>query len=196
MGDLLEDLEKLKDTVTDQKSDLAALKLENDELNATVDELKSENAELSKELSFLRNPPSYHLCVYQSGTHAKSSVMTFEKQLYMECNFCDDADFNLNTGVYTNGWPGTYTVSWNSWVGAYHGHSTTRIFLRKNGQNINEARQYSRFDTDNGRMLEQGGRTMLIRMDAGDTLSLYCEDCSDYVADITFCISLFTFDAI
>merc|ERR1711915_875653 len=205
---LKEDFEELKSTLTALKSDLDELKSENDELKcknakdfekmtAIVDEMASKNSELTKELSLLKNAPFYHLCVYQRSTSAKSSVMTFEKQLYMECNLCDDADFNLNTGVYTNGWPGTYTVSWNSWVMAYHGTNGARIYLRKNGQIINEAIQHSYFSRDNGGyMEEQGGRTMLIRMDAGNILDLFCYDCSNGVYDITFTISLFTFDVV
>merc|ERR1711915_370593 len=130
---LKEDFEELKATLTALRSDLDELKSENDELKcknakdfekmtAIVDAMTLKNSELTKELSFLKNAPFYHLCVYQSRTTAKSSVITFGKQLYMECNLCDDADFNLNTGVYTNGWPGTYTVSWNSLVQANHGN--------------------------------------------------------------------------
>merc|ERR1711915_522393 len=88
---LEEDFEELKVTLAAQKSDLAALKSENDELKlqneedfekvkATVDELKSENdelkcqnAEFAREISFLKNPPFYHLCVYQESTTATSS---------------------------------------------------------------------------------------------------------------------------
>merc|ERR1711915_529563 len=184
-----EDFEDLKATLTAQKSDLAVLKSENDEL-------KSQNAELVEEISSLRNPPFYHLCVYQDQKSPIPGVIKFNKELYMECLYCDDADFNLSTGVYTNGWPGTYLVSWNSRVNANHGKSETRIVLRKNGQNINEANQESRFGSNNGYMDEQGGRTVLIRMDAGDTLDLFCGKCYDHVYDITFCISLFTFDVV
>merc|ERR1711915_6518 len=196
-GNMDPEVMKLKEDFEELKAIVVALKGENDELKDTVDELKSENAEQAEEISFLRNPPFYHLSVYQDKTTATSSVMTFDKTLYMECNFCDDADFNLNTGVYTNGWPGTYTVSWNSYTRSYHGHSATIIYLRKNGQIINEANQRSYFSSANGGyMYEQGGRTMLIRMLAGDTLDLFCDDCSDAVYDITFTISLSTFDVL
>merc|ERR1719495_2626084 len=63
----------LKANLTAQKSDLATLKAENDELKDTVDALKSENAEQAEEISFLRNPPFYHLCVFQGYTEATSS---------------------------------------------------------------------------------------------------------------------------
>merc|ERR1711915_1110165 len=101
---LKEDFEDLKDTVAAQKSAFYELKSENDQLKASVDELKSENdelkckydediekmtatvdamasknSELTKEISFLRNPPFYHLSVYRHQTSAKSSVMTFDK---------------------------------------------------------------------------------------------------------------------
>merc|ERR1711915_427036 len=188
-GNMDPEVMKLKEDFEELKAIVVALKGENDELKDTVDELKSENAEQAEEISFLRNPPFYHLSVYQDKTTATSSVMTFDKTLYMECNFCDDADFNLNTGVYTNGWPGTYTVSWNSWIRADHMHGSI-IHLHKNGQRIEEAIQMLHFSNDNGWMHEQGGRTMLMRMDTGDTLSLYCDNCNGGVHDITFTISL------
>merc|ERR1711915_1028110 len=194
-GDLDPVVMKLKEDFEELKATMVALKAENDELKDTVDELKSENAEQAEDISFLRNPPFYHLSVYQDLTTVISSVITFDKELYMESNFCVDADFNLNTGVYTNGWPGTYTVSWNSWVHADL-YNPTIIYLRKNGQIINEAIQVSYFFNDNGYMYEQGGRTMLIRMLAGDTLSLYCDNCFNGVHDITFTISLSTFDVL
>merc|ERR1711915_153615 len=193
------DFEELKASVVDfkeLKATVVALKAENDELKDTVDVMKSENAELVEDISFLKNAPFYHLCVYQDFTNAEWDVIKFDKELYMECNLCDEANFNLNTGVYNNGWPGTYTVSWNSWVEAFHGNSPTIIYLRKNGKIIDEARQYSYLNNDNGWLGEQGGRTMLIRMDAGDTLDLFCYDCSDEVHDITFTISLSTFDVV
>ena len=35
---------------------------------------------------------------------------------------------------------------------------------------------------------------MILRMNKGDTLGLYCNRCHGYVTDITFCITLNTID--
>ena len=61
---------------------------------------------------------------------------------------------------------------------------TVDIYLRKNGNVIVESHHYSRA------AYEQGGRTLVLHLDRGDTLDLYCEDCSAGISGITFCVSL------
>ena len=39
-----------------------------------------------------------------------------------------------------------------------------------------------------------GGRTLVLHLVRGDTLDLYCEDCSATIYRVTFCVSLSTFD--
>merc|ERR1719309_1631528 len=127
--ELKEDFRELKANFTDQNSDLNDLQSKNEKLNAAVnalqsknDELELKNRKLAGEVSFLSNPPFYHLCVYQ-GTYQSNtpSDMNFSHAIYYDCNMCDDAHFDHNTGMYTNGWPGTYLVTWNALLEANHG---------------------------------------------------------------------------
>ena len=43
---------------------------------------------------------------------------------------------------------------------------------------------------------DQGGRTVLVHLDMGDTLDLYCENCSAEIMFLTFCVSLEQFDVV
>merc|ERR1711915_583998 len=95
---------------------------ENSELKNDIQKLKVKDEELVKDVSFLKSPPVYHICVYQDYTGVTSSNMDFDKTLYSQCNDCQDANFNLTSGVYTNGWPGTYTVTRDLNAGDNHGN--------------------------------------------------------------------------
>ena len=41
-----------------------------------------------------------------------------------------------------------------------------------------------------------GGRTMVLHLDMGDTVELFCQECSAMIEYITFCVSLTTFDVV
>ena len=67
------------------------------------------------------------------------------------------------------------------------------IYLRKNRGDIEESRHESFYVARNGgsgRIDEQGGRTIILHLDKGDTLDLYCQDCSARIELTTFCVSL------
>merc|ERR1712098_173796 len=68
--------------------------------------------------------------------------------------------------------------------------------LQHNGENIDESRHVSYYNGPSGDVWDQGGRTMVLHLDQGDTLQLYCDDCTAKIGDITFCVSLTTFDII
>merc|ERR1719378_1360163 len=187
--DLSEENTELKSTVIDLKVENSELKNDIQKLKVKNEELECQATELVKEVSFLKSPPVYHICVYQIETHATSSNVTFYKTLYSQCNNCQNANFNLTSGVYTNGWPGTYTVTWDLTAQDSYGDRFKSIYLKKNGVKIEESRHYSQYSAYTGFVEDQGGRTMILRMDTGDTLSLFCENCSAQVNYITFCIS-------
>merc|ERR1719378_992558 len=199
--DLSEENTELKLTVIDQIEDLQELKAENSELKKDIqkvkvkhEELECQATELVKDVSFLKSPPVYHICVYQSYTTATSSNVDFEKTLYSQCNNCQNANFDLASGVYTNGWPGTYTVTWDLTALDDAGENWVDIYLKKNGEIIDESLHVSRYTGSSGWVDDQGGRTLILRMETGEELSLWCEDCSASVNLITFCVSLTTAD--
>merc|ERR1719378_667877 len=199
--DLSEENTELKLTVIDQIEDLQELKAENSELKKDIqkvkvkhEELECQATELVKDVSFLKSPPVYHICVYQIETHATSSNVPFYKTLYSQCNNCQNANFDLASGVYTNGWPGTYTVTWDLTASDTAGDQAVRIYLKKNGEKIEESEHYSIYTGSSGYVRDQGGRTMILRLDTGDQLNMWCDACRPGVWHITFCISLQTYD--
>merc|ERR1719378_1864632 len=184
---LNEDLQELKAENSELKKDIQKVKVKNEELECQA-------TELVKDVSFLKSPPVYHICVYQSYTTATSSNVDFEKTLYSQCNNCQNANFDLASGVYTNGWPGTYTVTWDLTALDDAGENWVDIYLKKNGEIIDESLHVSRYTGSSGWVDDQGGRTLILRMETGEELSLWCEDCSASVNLITFCVSLTTAD--
>merc|ERR1711915_477013 len=210
MKDLAKENAELKAENFDLKINIQKLEAKDDELKKDVQELNQNMAEtfseltvkndqleckateIARDVSFLKNPPYYHICVYQYFTSVTYSNVQFEKEVYSDCNMCDgeynntQANFDLASGVYTNGWPGTYTVTWDLYAIDDHGDSNVHIYLRKNDVNIEESRHISHYTGSSGGVLEQGGRTMILRMETGDTLSLWCQDCSAVVYYITF----------
>merc|ERR1719357_2505076 len=203
--DLSEENTELKSTVINLKvensehnialnEELQKLTAENSELKKDIQKLKVKDDELVKDVSFLKSPPVYHISVYQSGTRVTGSNVPFEKTLYSQCNNCQNANFDLASGVYTNGWPGTYTVTWDLNALDTAGDYAVYIYLMKNGETIEESDHASYYSGSSGYARDQGGRTMILRMETGDQLSLYCDNCSASVWDVTFCISLTTAD--
>ena len=139
----------MKAEISDLKKDIQKLKKENTKLKVIEDDLV-------RDVSFLKNPPYYHICVYNSWTNVKSSNVQFEKELYSVCNMCNGANFDLTSGVYTNGWPGTYTVTWDLIANDNAEEHEVLIYLRKNDVNIEESRHYSHYTGSSGGVGDQG----------------------------------------
>merc|ERR1719167_232508 len=160
---LNEDLQELKAENSELKKDIQKLKVKDEKLECQA-------TELVKDVSFLKSPPVYHICVYSSGTSATSSNVDFEKTLYSQCNNCQNTNFDLASGVYTNGWPGTYTVTWDLYANDDAGEQLADIYLKKNGEIIEESWHASWYTGSSGKVIDQGGRTMILRMETGDRL--------------------------
>merc|ERR1711915_37410 len=186
MTSLQEKLDMLEDEIADLKKD-KIMKSEK------LVEIEQENAELKLKVEDVRNPPFYHMCSYRDVYSTSDHLIPFDKIIYLSSYRCDDADIDLNTGTFTAGWPGTYTVTWD--FSAWN-EKGLNIHLRKNGIKVEESYHHSYSHDDDS---DQGGRTLLFHLDSGDTLSLFCEQCdSPYygVEYLTFCVSLSTFDVI
>ena len=147
------------------KEDLEKLKAADSALKAKDGDLQCKVAEVERKVSVLENSPYYHICVYQTYSNVKNANMPFDRELYFECNNCDEATFDLESGIYTNGWPGTYTVTWSLHSGMDHGDSGVQIFLRKNDENISESWHYSYYSGSSGQVIDQGKLFMIVMFD-------------------------------
>merc|ERR1719369_1588219 len=173
------------------KDDLAITK---DDLAITKEALMFKTDDLEREVAILKAPPYIHAC----GSHydvisASSGTIPYTSLLYSSTNQ-EDGGLDISTGVFTAPHGGSYTVSWdaqarlNRWEGVY-------IYLQKNGVTMEESLHNSYYgDNIDDHMNEQGGRTLVVHLDLGDTLQLYKSDGDGDVAKTTFCVSLTTFD--
>ena len=116
-------------------------------------------------------------------------AISYSNLLYSSCND-GGAGLNINSGQFISGVAGSYTVTWSLRAINDAGDHSVHINLRKNGQNIDESLHYSRYTGPSGYAYDQGGRTLIVHLDRGDTMDLFCNECSAGIDDITFCVSL------
>merc|ERR1711970_1136144 len=200
----MKDMFERKMTVKDDKFD-KKVKDMNDtfeknmkDMNDTfLKELKTKDDSIKKlmnEMSLLKDSPYTFFCAYRDGTDITTAAITYSKLLYSSTNIPDDATMDIETGMFTSGWGGTYTVTWSLFAEDGQGDQRVNIFLRQNGEIINESRHASHYFGPSGFITDQGGRTLVLRLERGDTLDLWCEDCSAGVYWVTFCVTLSSFD--
>merc|ERR1712115_735823 len=132
------------------------------------------------EASILGDTPYLHQCGFHSRAGFVDSIMSFECLSYDVTNQPTGLDWE--TGVFTCPYPGTYTVSW-SW---------------KNEAQIHESfhQSYFREEGATGVVADFGGKTILVGLEAGDTLDLYCINCAARLWNVQYCISLTTPDSV
>ena len=193
------------------KEDLANTK---DDLANTKEDLLIKEQELEKDVSFLKNPPFFHACGAHYGSRSITrQTIPYSRLLYSSAYSPDSVSggLDISTGIMTCGWPGSYNVTWSLSADDDHGDRTVYIYLRKNGQRMDESLHQSWYTGSSGTVYDQGkqihniiilitilcitgGRTLVLHLDRGDTVDLYCEDCSAGIYLPTFCVSLSTFD--
>ena len=145
--------------------------------------------ELEREVSFLKDPPWTFACGFVFSLTTTHKAISYDTLLYSSTNVAG-AGLDISTGGFTAGHPGSYTATWSLGAGMIHGHRVY-IYLRKNGKNIAESLHYSFFNDDSAEVRDQGGRTVVLHLDRGDTLDLYCDNCNTSIYHTTFCVSQF-----
>ena len=115
--------------------------------------------------------------------------ISYEAVSYSSTNI-EGSSLDKFTGVYTSGLPGTYTVTWSLVSSNNPGDRHTWVMLRKNGRKVYESATVSGTEGSMGEVKDQGGRTLYVHMDRGDTLDLFCDDCSAGIGHVSFCVSL------
>ena len=116
-------------------------------------------------------------------------MITYDK-LTVEKNTVPGAMLSTTTGKFTAGASGLYHVVASMQMLSALGEPDD-VFFRLNNDNLKESYMLSyNFDWENGSPythFEVGGRSMMIEMSKGDTLSLYTARVY-YLQYITFCV--------
>ena len=172
-----------------------------DELFRLQEELKAKDVsikQMEKEMSSLKDPPFTFACGGHSDTHyATSLTIPYTTLLYFSSNV-EGASLDISTGVFTAGHPGSYSATWSLMAGDDSVDTPVSIYLRKNGVLIADShhKSWNRKADPSDRVEDQGGRTLVLLLDRGDTLDLFCEDCEAGINFTTFCVSLAQFDVV
>ena len=130
-----------------------------------------------------------YICGFQWTVSIISQTIPYSTLLYFSSNI-PDAGLDIVTGVFTSGYAGTYSVSWSLTADDDSTEPIVSIYLRKNGINIDESLHWSGLIASDGGIQDQGGRSLLLHLDRGDTLDLCCQNCSAGIDYTTFCVSL------
>merc|ERR1711936_243581 len=147
-----------------------------DNLEKEVTAKEDSIQKLVREVSFLKDPPYTFFCAADYYGTAGIGTIRYSTLLYSSTNI-PDAIMNLRQGRFTSGWGGTYTVTWSLVVDDTAGEQKVTIYLRKNGEDISDSSHQSQYTGPSGGVLVQGGRTLLLRLERGDTVELWCENC-------------------
>jgi len=185
----VENLQKLvkEGEVLNTLKEVASLK---SELTMQIADLQNQcKAEVKKEVDKvlptaveqgLRDLPFEMVCAYQSEWD-KDGVVNYN-QISLEFNNANrpgggDGTMNIETGVFTTVTSGYYIVTFSAYVSVYPGEYTSML-LYHNGVQLEESRFVTKMGVGSGDnyIIEQGSRTVILHLLAGDTLDLRTTD--------------------
>merc|ERR1712154_53102 len=164
-----------------QNQEIKSLKKQVTEIETKVEEfasLKSEiRADVKNEVDKgLRDLPFEMVCAYKErpGT---SGVINYDR-ITMEFNNSNrpggaDGTMNIERGVFTTVTSGYYIVTYSASVDVY-ADDWTDTYLHHNGVKVQESHfgTYSNVGSGNDMRRDQGSRTVILHLLAGDTLDL------------------------
>merc|ERR1711992_93474 len=199
MGLAMGEMKATKETILEMKEMMLSLKSRvakvEQKLMETKDEMmKVEDEEMIKnDVSILGDAPYLHQCSFHSRASFVDSILSYECLFYDVTN--QPTGLAWETGVFTCPYSGTYTVTWalNSEDGT--DDPSVETWLRKNEEQMNPSFHQSYFRQDEslaqvGLADDMGEKTMLVGLEAGDTLDLFCVNCGARIYRVSFCVSL------
>ena len=144
----------------------------------------------------VRNPPYAFQCAYQDYWTADDSVITYDRLTYDEISggsiYNVTGGLDITTGVFTAGFSGVWTISYTMTSFQYSGEYNV-AWLYVNGEQIVESKHYTGYYGSEGRVDSLGSRSLYMRLEAGDTISLRTGFLKG-LNDITLCFELAQFD--
>merc|ERR1712212_533164 len=166
----------------------AEKKNENQEFAESLkSEVKSEcKAEVRKEVDKvlptaveqgLRDLPFEMVCAYKHDWQEANSTVSYDR-IAVEFNNADrpggaDGTMNIETGVFTAVTSGYYIITYSG-TAVVRAGDYTDMYLYQNGVRVEESRWYTKMEVGSGDNLikDQGSRTVILHLLAGDTLDL------------------------
>merc|ERR1719347_143806 len=163
---------------------------------ALMERLKSVEQELA-ETKIYRDPPIYFQCAFQDMSRAVNSAITFDELTFSKTNdWTAEGGIDISTGVLNAPFPGTYFITYSLMSSDHDTDPETIIHMKLNGDVMDGYTYYrSLFESnDYGIVHDQGGRSLILHLDRGDTVELFCDHCGSSIFDILLCVQLSQFD--
>ena len=126
-------------------------------------------------------------CGYQVAWLDPDSVIKFQRVLFHQTN--TESALNITTGLFTARRGGVWRVEW-SMVTEPEDEEEDNIFLARNGEKVPELSHYAVHVGSEGWSAATGGRSVFLRLDDGDELSLVTDRCDGGVYGVLLCFSL------
>jgi len=141
----------------------------------------------------LRDLPFEMVCAYRGTWTAANSIVNYDR-ISVEFNNSDrpgggDGTMNIETGVFTTVTSGYYIVTYSAHVWVNAGEYTD-MWLYHNGVAVEESRFYTEMHmgSSGDYIFDQGSRTVILHLLAGDTLDLRTINNSYKVYRTTLCL--------
>ena len=140
----------------------------------------------------MRNPPFAFQCGWQGGlVTAENSIITFER-LSFSSLFGVAGGLDITTGVFTAGYNGVWTITYST-HSEQAGGDANSVYLFLNDNKIEESVHYTYNSGGPGYFQTLGSRTLHIRLETGDVVTLKTGRLED-IGGITLCFELAQFD--
>ena len=148
----------------------------------------------------VRNPPFAFQCAWQNSWHDSDSVITYDRLTYDGIgggsNFNVSRCLDINTGVFfvDKGFSGVWAVTFSIKSVEYNGeHNQAWLYI--NGEQIAESYHNAGYYDDccpqyEGHVQSLGSRTLYMRLESGDTISLRSGTVGHGLYHITLCFQL------
>jgi len=143
----------------------------------------------------LRDLPFEMVCAYKGEWSAANGAISYDRTT-VEFNDSDrpggaDGSMNIETGVFTAVSSGYYIVTYSGKVRVHPGEYTY-MYLYHNEVQVQESIFVTYGDVgDSGSYIrDNGSRTMILHLLAGDTVDLWTTSNSDRVYNINLCLNM------
>merc|ERR1711971_1474232 len=188
-------LEDAKDVFTDaietRNKQMLELEEEMKSLTGRINVTEETDVLLRGLVDQVRNPPYAFQCAYKEQWTAADSVITYDRLTYDEISggsiYNVTGGLDINTGVFTvgQGYSGVWEISYST-KSQQHSGEQNNAWLYINGEQIEESRHQTYY-TGSGVVQSLGSRSLYMRLESGDTISLRTGTVGSALLQITLC---------
>ena len=196
----LEADKKVKDQmIADMERDIGQLKTVDTSVKRDIGLLKTVDTKMSSDIKQLNNKPFAFQCAWQDIWGTANSVITYDRLTYDEISggsiYNVTGGLDINTGVFTvgHGFSGVWEVTYSIRSDQHNGENND-AWISINGEQIEESIHHTSYGGSEGYVFSLGSRSLYMRLESGDTISLRTGEVGQYLDDITLCFGLAQFD--